>query len=64
MEYSVEQIIKFADQHIDQLMNDEYVVESLPNSEYLYHGYLEEEYSQAVRNANPDSRLFKATYEE
>ena len=64
MKYSVEQINEFADEHINKLMNNEYIVESLPNTEYLYHGELENEYSEAIRNTNPNSRLFKATYED
>ena len=64
MEYSVEQIWGFADKHIDKLMNDDYIVERLPNSEQLYYGALEDEYSEAIRNANPSSRLFAATFED
>jgi len=64
MKYSIEQIREFADEHISKLMNDEYIVESLPNNEYLYHGELEDEYSASIRNTNPDSRLFKSTYED
>jgi len=64
MKFSVEQIEEFANEHVSKLMNDEYIVESLPNSEYLYFGVLENEYSEAIRNTNPNSRLFKATYED
>ena len=45
-------------------MNDEYIVESLPNIEHLYYGEMENYFSNAVRNTNPDSRLFKAIYED
>ena len=62
MEYSVEQITGFADERIMKLMNDGYVVESLPNSEHLYYGETEKYFSNAIRNTNPNSRLFKATY--
>ena len=64
MKYSDEQIESFADEHIKMLMNDEYTVESLPNSEYLYYGALEQEYSEAIRNTNPNSRLFRSTFED
>ena len=64
MEYSIEQIEGFADEHIRKLMNNEYIVESLPNSEYLYYGELESEYSEAIRNTNPNTRLFRSTYED
>ena len=64
MKYSIEQIRAFADEHVRKLMNDEYMVESLPNSEHLYFGALEDEYSEAVRSSDPNSRLFKATYED
>jgi len=64
MEYSIEQINGFASERVRKLMNDEYIVESLPNTEYLYSGEMEDEYSEAIRNTNPDSRLFKSTYED
>ena len=64
MEYSIEQINGFASERVRKLMNDEYIVEGLPNTEYLYSGEMEEEYSEAIRNTNPDSRLFKSTYED
>jgi len=64
MKYSLEQIEGFANEHIKKLMNDEYIVEGLPNSEDLYYGVLEDEYSKAMRNTNPNSRLFKSTYED
>ncbi|MCL2146879.1 MAG: hypothetical protein FWH52_03630 [Synergistaceae bacterium] len=64
MEYSIEQINEFADEFINKLINDEYIVESLPNSECMYHGEIEEMYSEAIRNTNPNSRLFKSTYED
>jgi len=64
MEYSKEQIREFADEYIKKLMNDEYKVMSLPNDECLYYGDVEEKYSQAIRDTNPNSRLFKATYED
>ena len=64
MEYSIVQICGFADERIEKLMNDEYIVEGLPNSENLYYGELEEVYSEAIRSTNPNSRLFKSTYEE
>ena len=63
MGYSTEQIMGFADEHVEKLDYDELMVESLLNSSILYAGELEEEYSTAVRNSNPNSRLFKATYE-
>ena len=64
MEYSVEQINGFARERVRRLMNNEYIVESLPNTEYLYSGEMEDEYSEAIRNSNPNSRLFTATYED
>ena len=64
MEYSIEQINGFASERVRKLMNDEYIVEGLPNTEYLYSGEMEDEYSEAIRNTNPDSRLFKSTYED
>ena len=64
MEYSIEQIKEFANDRIKKLMNDEYVVESLPNSEHLYFGEMEKYFSNAIRNTNPNSLLFKATYED
>ena len=64
MKYSIEQIKQFADNHVQKLMNDEYLVENLPNSENLYYGELENNYSEAIRNTNPNSRLFKSTYED
>ena len=64
MEYSIEQIEKFADEYVEKLMNNEYTVESLPNSECLYSGELEDEYSKEIRNTNSNSRLFKSTYED
>jgi len=64
MEYSDDQITRFADTRIEKLMNDEYTVESLPNNEYLYYGELENEYSEAIQSANPNSRLFVSTYED
>jgi len=64
MKYSVEQIMGFADERVNKLMNDEYLVESLPNSERLYSGEHEDAYSEAIRSTNPNSRLFKSTYED
>jgi len=64
MEYSIEQITRFANDHINKLMNNEYVVESLPNSEHLYYGEMEKYFSNAIRNTNPNSLLFRATYED
>lgn len=64
MKYSKEQINQFADEYVSKLMNDEYLVDNLPNSERLYYGELEDEYSEAIRNTNPHSRLFKSTYED
>ena len=64
MEYSIEQIVGFADEHIRRLMNCEDIAESLPNREYLYYGAQEDEYSQAIRSTNPNSRLFRATFED
>ena len=64
MEYSIEQIKGFADEFVKKLMNDEYIVETLPNNEYLYFGEMEEKYSEAIRSTNPNSRLFKSTYED
>ena len=64
MKYSIEQIKEFADKHINKLMNDEYTVESLSNSESLYYGELEDDYTEAIRNTNSNSRLFKSTYED
>lgn len=64
MEYSPEQIREFADIRVSMLMDDEYLVESLPNDELLYFGALEDEYSEAVRNTNPNSRLLTAVYED
>ena len=64
MEYSIERIMKFVDNRVRKLMNDEYTVEGLPNHEDLYSGKIEEIYSEAIRNTNPQSRLFTATYED
>jgi hypothetical protein len=64
MEYTLEQIRGFAAEHTKKLMNEEYIVETLPNSEYLYTGKMEEMYSEAIRNTDSNSRLFKATYED
>ena len=64
MKYSIEQIKEFADMHINKLMNDEYTIESLSNSESLCYGELEDDYTEAIRNTNSNSRLFKSTYED
>ena len=64
MEYSIEQIKNFAGERIKKLLNNEYIIESLQNSEHLYYGEMEEKYSAVIRNANPNSRLFKSTYED
>jgi len=66
MKYTDEQIKEFADKHVEDIMSGP--VSEKDNSahpEVLYHlSGLAEIYSQAIRNANPNSRLFKATFEE
>ena len=64
MKYSFEQINRFADEHVQKLMNDEYRVEELSNDKELYAGETEAIYPTAIKNTNPNSRLFKATYED
>ena len=62
MEYSIEQIKAFASERVKKLMNDEYLIDSLPNREHLYYGEMEKYFSDAIRNTN--SRLFRSTYED
>jgi len=66
MKYTEEQINEFADKHIENLLNEP--VEDTSNQlniEVLYQLRGEaQEYSDAIRNANPNSRLFKSTYED
>ena len=64
MEYSIAQIREFANKRIQKLMNDEYSVDVLPNSAVLYHQDKEIRDSQAIRNADPNSRLLLVTFED
>jgi len=63
MEYTAEQIKAFACERIQKLMDDEYKVDVLPNTAVLYHQDKELRDSQAIRGANPNSRLFTVTFE-
>ena len=64
MGYSKEEINKYAEKFVQKLMNEEYLVETLPNTAVLYHQGKEIRDSQAMRAANPNSRLFRATFEK
>jgi len=64
MEYGSEKIKEFADERIEKLMNDENIVAILPNSASLYHQDREFRDSRAIRTANPNSRLFRAIFDE
>ena len=66
MKYTEEEIIAFADAHVEKLMNEPIIDDSKAlNIEVLYQlsGDMAR-YSEAIRNTNPNSRLFKATFEE
>jgi hypothetical protein len=59
VEYSFQEIRKMADVRMRRLRNNKCVVGSLPDYASLYHGAKEVRDSYAIRNADPESRLFK-----
>ena len=66
MKYTEEQIKAFAEKHVQELMEEPIVDTSkLLNIEVVYQlsGAIDE-VSEAIRNTNPNSRLFQATFEE
>jgi hypothetical protein len=64
MMYEEEQIKRIAEEHMRRLINDEYEVATLPNSAKLYHRDKEFRDSCAMQEANANSRLFQATFED
>ena len=59
MEYSIAVIKEAAGERITKLMNNQYIVETLPDNGTQYYPELEREYSMALRNCNPESKLFR-----
>ena len=66
MKYTDEQIKHFAAQNVQELMDEPKLdTSNLLNIEVIYHLNGDAEiYSKAIRDSNPNSRLFKATYED
>ena len=66
MEYTKEQIEDFADEMVDKLMSEPKLEPTTGlNIEVAYQlsGQMEED-SRAIRQTNPYSRLFRATFED
>ena len=64
MQYSDEQIKKFADECIEKLMNDYYTIEDLIENSEICISDIDKIYSDAIQNTNENSNLFKSTYED
>ena len=64
MEYSIEQIEEIAEKNMQRLLNDEFMVERLPNDDEPYYKNKMKRDSLAIANAKIHPRVLEFGYDD